>query len=274
MNQRTSPLFTITIVVIFIIFVILSQGIRLIGAGERGVIFNTFRGVSSRVLGEGLHIVIPFVEQITKYTVRVQTYSMTKRNDEGQYRSADDSLWAPTKDGLKVGVDLSVRFHPDPKKVYLIHKYIGKDYQEKVVRPQIRSITRMAISAYDIMEVYSNKGRTEIQRKITEQIKKAFKKNYIICDEVLIRDVFFTKDFEKAIENKKSAEQKRQQVLIDAESVRIEAKGKADALNIINKAIAKNSKLLEYKWIDKLADNVKVLVVPQGSATFIDPSKY
>ncbi|MFC1478087.1 prohibitin family protein [Candidatus Margulisiibacteriota bacterium] len=275
MNNKLSPMAIAGIVILLLVVITVSQGIRIIGAGERGVIFNTFTGVRSRVLGEGLHIVVPFIEQVTKYNVRVQTYSMTRRRDEGgQYRTADDSLWAPTKDGLKVGVDLTIRFHPNPDKVYSLHQQIGPDYVEKVIRPQIRSITRMELSAYDIMEVYSNKGRSELQLKVFEKIEKTYLDNDLICDELLILDVFFTPEFEKTIENKKAAEQRRQQALIDAESARIEAKGKADALTIINKSIAKNPKLLEYKWIDKLAGNVKVIVVPKGANTFIDPSNF
>lgn len=274
-NKQLSPMAIVGIGVAIAILITISQGIRIIGAGERGVIFNTFTGVRSRVLGEGMHFVVPFIEQVSKYNVRVQTYSMTRRKDEGgQYRTADDSLWAPTKDGLKVGVDLTIRFHPKPSEVYQLHQEIGPDYVEKVVRPQIRSITRMAISAYDVMEVYSNLGRSELQRLVYKEISERFSENHIICDELLIRDVFFTPEYEKTIENKKAAEQRRQQALIDAASARIEASGKADALEIVNKAISKNPRLLDYKWIEKLAGNVKVLVVPKGSATFIDPSKY
>ncbi|MFC1595840.1 prohibitin family protein [Candidatus Margulisiibacteriota bacterium] len=274
MNNKLSPLTVFLIGLSLVLVITLSQGIRIIGAGERGVIFNTFSGVRSRVLGEGLHIVVPFIEQITKYNVRIQTYSMTRRRDEGQYRTADDSLWAPTKDGLKVGVDLTIRFHPDPASTYLLHQNIGPDYIEKVVRPQIRSITRMTMSSYDIMEVYSNEGRFKLQQSVFKQIKESYAQNHLICDELLIRDVFFTPEYEKTIENKKAAEQRRQQALIDAESARIEAKGKADALTIVNKAISHNPRLLEYKWIEKLAGNVKVLVVPKGSNTFIDPSRF
>jgi len=265
-----------TLVGVGVLILILLQGVVIIGAGERGVIFNSFNGVSPRVLSEGMHLVIPFVEQITKYNVRVQSYTMTRSRGEGAeaYKESDDSLWAPTKDGLKVGVDLTVRFHPNPEKVYLLHQTIGPDYEEKVVRAQVRSVARMTISGYDIQEVYSSKGRTEIQQRIQSQIADMFAKNDLICDEMLLRDVFFTPEYEKAVENKQSAEQRRQQTEIDAASARIEAQGRADALNIVNNVIAKNPKLLAYKWIEKLGDQVKVLIVPQGTGTFLDPSKY
>jgi regulator of protease activity HflC (stomatin/prohibitin superfamily) len=276
MTPKTSPATTGAIIGAVILVIMLLQGVKVIGAGERGVIFNAVTGMSPRILVEGMHLVIPFIEQITRYNVRVQTYTMTRSTNEGKcdYVTVDDSLWAPTREGLKVGIDLSVRYHPDPMKIDALHQRIGPDYEEKIVRPQVRSVTRMAISGYDIMDVYSSKGRMEIQLYVENQLKKLFSENYLICDELLIRDVFFTPDFEKSVENKKSAEQHRQQALIDAESARIEAQGKADALMIVNKAIAQNPKLLAYKWIEKLGDQVKVLVVPQGTGTILDPSKY
>ncbi len=56
---------------------LLLQSFVVVGAGERAVIFNRFRGVQKGELGEGLHFLLPFVQYPTIYDVKTQTYTMS-----------------------------------------------------------------------------------------------------------------------------------------------------------------------------------------------------
>ena len=60
----------------------------------------------------------------------------------------------------------SVRTHLDPEHVIQIHKGIGPDYEEKIIRPAIRSVIRLVTSEYAVMDVYSAK-RAVIQDEIS-----------------------------------------------------------------------------------------------------------
>lgn len=67
---------TIVIIVIASIFLALS-GLRSIGAGEVGVQFSKIKGVLPEELDEGWQWVIPGLVQITRYSIRSQTYTMS-----------------------------------------------------------------------------------------------------------------------------------------------------------------------------------------------------
>jgi len=54
--------------VIFLFFVLLP--FTIIGAGERGVVFNNFSGIENRILGEGIHFRTPLVESIIKMPIQ------------------------------------------------------------------------------------------------------------------------------------------------------------------------------------------------------------
>ncbi len=242
--------------------------IVIIKPGYRGVVFDVFRGVLPVPLGEGIHVVWPFVQQVTQYDVRTSTYSMVQRAQEGE----SETLWAPTADGLKVGLDLTVRYKPDETRLPELHRSIGPNYREKVVLPQIRNIARMVVSEYGVLDVYS-KRRAIIQQQIFDRLRGMFAKDGLICEEVLLRDVTFTTEFEKALESKMMAAQKVEQLEFEvqqaqrrAEARIREAQGEAAAFETINAIIEKNPQLLEYMWIHKLASDVKLLVVPRDGA--------
>jgi prohibitin 2 len=251
-------------------FLLGAASLTVVPAGHRGVVFNVLEGVRPNVLGEGLHVVAPLLNDVTRYDVRSQTYSMVAGGEESDRKGHSDTLWAPTADGLKVGLDVTVRFRPDPQRLPDLHATIGPEYQEKVARPQIRNVARMVVSEYAVMDVYG-KNRAGIQREMFDRLKGMFAADGIVLEDVLLRNVAFSADFEKAVEAKMTAAQKVQEMEFQVQQSRMraearqrEAAGEAAAFETVTKTIEKNPRLLEYLWINKLADNVKILVVPKG----------
>lgn len=252
-----------------------AASLTVVPAGHRGVVFNVFHGVQPWALGEGLHVVSPLVNQVTMYDVRSQTYSMVAGGEDPDKKGQADTLWAPTVDGLKVGLDVTVRFRPDPGRLPDLHGSVGPEYQEKVVRPQIRNITRMVVSEYAIMDIYG-RSRAGIQQQIFDRLKGRFAADGVVLEDVLLRNVAVSPDFEKAIEAKMTAAQKVQEMEFHVQQARMradarqrEAAGEAAAFETVTRTIEKNPRLLEYLWINKLAGNVKVLVVPKGQEGLI-----
>ncbi|MDI6794416.1 MAG: prohibitin family protein [bacterium] len=276
----------IAVILIAIGFLALS-GLRSIGAGDVGVQFSRMSGVLPEELDEGWHWVIPGLVQITHYSIRSQTYTMSATIGEGVVRDAD-TLWVPTTEGLKVGMDLTVRYRLKPETVDQVHQKLGPDFAEKILRPSIRATLRLIVSEYGIMDVYGPK-REEIQQKAETKLRERLAKDGIEIESIMLRDVFFTPEYQKSIENKQIAQQQAQQMefvlekeqkeaerkKIEAEGVKnatiIKAEGQAHAMEEINRMLSKNENLLQYMYIDKLADDVEVLIVPSGTGTLINP---
>jgi regulator of protease activity HflC (stomatin/prohibitin superfamily) len=196
---------------------------------------------------------------------------MSKATGEGRRAESDDSLWSPTQEGLQVGIDITVWHHLDPMRVVDIHQKIGPDYEEKIIRPAVRSVIRLVISEYGVMEVYSAK-RALIQDEINTKLKVLVDKDGFMVDEIVLRDVRFTDEFTKAIEAKQIAQQSAEQMKYvlekeqrEAERKVIEATGRAKAIETINEALRQNPNYIRYLYVDKLSDKISVIVSDQNT---------
>ena len=129
----------------------------------------------------------------------------------------------------------------------------------------------MLTSGYSVIEVYSAKRMTlqnEIQRTLEEMLKKSF----IVLDEVLLRNVQFSTDFQKAIENKQIAQQEvqRMKYVLERQELErqrkiIEAQGEAESLRLKGKALAENPLLVQYEYVKLLSPNVQAIITDQNS---------
>ena len=250
--------------------VLLGTTFRVVPVGHGLVVFNTLSKRFS-LATEGITFVPPMVSVTALYDLRRQEYTMSGTTGEGRKANIDDSLWSPTKEGLQVGIDLTVWHHIDPKRLVRIHQTIGPDYEEKVLRPAVRSVIRLVISEYPVMDVYSEK-RADIQNEINSKIKRLVEPDGFIIDELVLRDVRFTPEFTKAIEAKTIAQQSAEQMKYtlekeqkEAERKVIEARGRANAIEVINQALAQNPNYIKYLYVDKLSDKIAVIVSDQNT---------
>jgi prohibitin 2 len=244
--------------------VVLLNTVLVVDAGHMAVIFNNLSGGLS-VRYPGTNILLPGLQKPIIYDTRIQTYNMSSSYSEGEQRG-DEALETLTKDGQIVRMDISVRFHVDPLKVADLHKNIGPDYLNKVVRPEVRNQARLAVSAYPVTEVYSEK-RMEIQTKSNESLRPKFSKSWLVLDEVLIRNVRFTPEFEKAIEQKQIAQQQAQQMeytlqreRLEKERKIIEAQGESESIRLKGIALASNPALIQYEYVQKITPGVQTII--------------
>jgi prohibitin 2 len=243
-----------------------------VGAGQRAVLFSLAGGTLSRQLGEGTHLIVPFVQRAVFYDVRTQTYTMSEVSWEGEVHG-DDSLTALTSDGQSVKIDISVRFHPDADHIYRLHQRVGPDYVSKIIRPEIRSQVRIAIAELPVGDVYSSK-RELVQQRISERLSKSLRENDIVVDEVLLRDIQFSPAYAAAIEQKQIAQQNAQRmqyVLQKAELEKrqkiLEAQGDARSIQLRGHAIAQSARIVEYEYARKIAPNVAAIITDGRTVT-------
>ncbi|MBC7224329.1 MAG: prohibitin family protein [Anaerolineae bacterium] len=266
----------------------LGAGVVVIDAGEVGVVFNPLvsGGVKQTPLYPGLHFVIPYVETVYRYSTLEQVYTMTKVPAEGEV-AGDDSLWSPTSEGLQVGIDSSTRYKVNPAMAPYVHSNLRGDYKNIVVRPTIRSIVRLHVSQHRVTDVYGPMRR-EIQEAIEEDIRKVFEEEGLILLSFDIRNVNFTEEYARSIEQKQIAQQQAEQMQyvlqkerqeaerkhVEAEGVKqaaiTRAEGEAEALRLVSQALAENPYLLTYRYIEKLAPNVQTILLPSDNPFILD----
>lgn len=274
MNFNSGPLKGMSIGFILIaIFAIifLSKAILVVEAGERAVVMNKISGVEERTLDEGLHFLIPGVQEPTIYSVRTETYTMAREGNSSIRTREDEPLVSLTSDGQKITMDMSVRYNLIPENVWKLHQKVGPDYKEKIIKPEVKSVARNTISSYPVLAIYSEK-RMEIQNIMQENLKKTLENYNINLSEVLIRNVKFSDEFARAIEMKQVALQEAERMKYVLEKQRqekerkiIEAEGEAEAIREKGSALKANPRLIQYEYIQKITPGIKTIITDQTS---------
>ncbi len=257
-NPKAITKFIIIGVVALILFLVLTNTTFLtIKPGEKGVLFRRFSGGldKTHIYNEGFHMIMPW-NNMYIYDTRI--------------KESFEKMEVLSKNGLNIKIELSYRYYPQADKIGDLHEKIGKNYQEYIIKPEIRSSTREVIGKYLPEELYSTK-REAIQDEIFEQTKKALNEKYITLDAILIREVSLPQTLQNAIENKLKQEQESLEYEYRLEKERkeaerriIEAEAKSKANNILNKSLT--DKILRDKGIEatiKLSEspNAKTIII-------------
>ena len=243
-------------------FIVIVKSAINIGYGEAGVLFKTFgNGVvtDEPPLGEGFHIIAPW-NKVFIYNVKQQEVFESK-------------MQVLSSNGLDISLDVSVLYQPKYDELGILHQTKGTNYLDIVIVPSIRAVARSVVGKYTPEQLYSTK-RDAIQSEIYDELKRGVDAQHVQINAVLVRDVTLPNTIKEAIERKLSQEQQSLEYefrLItaekEAEKVRIEAQGKADANRILNSSLTTN--VLRDKGIEataKLAEspNSKVIVIGSG----------
>jgi prohibitin 1 len=239
-----------------ILFVVLILGapITVVPAGHVGV-KDFFGSVSTNVLSPGVHLVFPFT-RVIKMSIQTQDVKETAE--------------VPSKEGLMMDLEGSLLFRLDPAKAAEIYKTVGKNYQEIVVHPQIRSAIREITASYEAKALYTAE-REQIARETFDLFQKMASGRGIVPEAVLLRKIGLPALVANAIQEKLKREQEAEQMKFvlqkeqqEAERKRIEAQGIADFQRIVAQGIS--PQLLEWKGIEAteklaLSANSKIVVI-------------
>jgi regulator of protease activity HflC (stomatin/prohibitin superfamily) len=139
-----------------------------------------------------------------------------------------------SKNGLSIKIDLSFRYQPVPNQIGYLHDNIGKDYLERIIKPEIRSVTREVIGNYLPEELYSTK-REAIEDEIYAATKINIEAKYLLLDAILIRDVTLPQTLRTAIEQKLKQERESLEYEFKIDKARKEAERKEIEANGIAK---------------------------------------
>lgn len=266
MNKTKNSLIS---VIVFILGAwLFFASIIIVDAGETGV-YSLFGRVKDRELSSGFHLVIPLAK-VTKMSIRTEEYTMSIMQGEGKKVGAD-AIASLTKEGLSVDLDMTVLYRLDEAKASELYTKVGLTYEEKILRPAIRTAIRDIIAQYEAKDIYSEK-REEAADKILESLKKDMEERGIIIEDVLLRNVALPAGLTNAIQEKLQAEQEAQKYDFLLEKERkekerkiIEAEGQRDAQTIINESLSTN--YLYYLYISDIKNRQGTIYVPTSPTT-------
>jgi regulator of protease activity HflC (stomatin/prohibitin superfamily) len=274
---------------------LLSAALIFIEPQEVGVVISVIspNGYREDPLRSGLHIIVPLAEKVVRYPIYWQTYTMSTEALEGS-KVGNDSIAARTSDGQAVYIDSTVIFRIDANEAVRVHIDLQNRYVDDFIRPVMRGVVRTEVSQFTADEVNSSK-RKNLEENLGELLSQAFTEKGFVLDRFLLRNIAFSTQYASAIEQKQVAEQGQIQREYQAEQMRklaegerdklkIEVEGKAaviqreaeaqatavvvkaeaeaKALKLIADALKNNKDLLQYRYIEKLSPNIRIMLVP------------
>lgn len=245
--------------IIAVVFVLIafSQFFTVVPAGHVGVV-NFFGTVSETSLKAGINFVNPLANVVK---MSIQTLELKEMMD------------VPSKEGLTVQLEVSLLYHLNPEKAPEVYKTVGESYENVIIEPQFRSVTRGVTAGYEAKALYTSE-REHLSSLILKEITAATEVRGITVESAPLRRVGLPAGLAQSIETKLQAEQESQRMQFvltkerqEADRKRIEAQGISDFQNIVTKGISEP--LLRWKGIEateKLASstNAKVVIIGAG----------
>ncbi len=191
---------------------ILSASITIIGAGERGVIFNRIDGVNKIALEPGLNFITPVLDKVITYNVRVQ--------------KATSQATAASKDLQDVATEVTLTYHVNGESTPELYSTYGKSYVERVITPAVQESVKAVTALYTAEELITK--RAEVKGKVAEMLTALIAQANITHVETFITNFQFSEAFSGAIEAKQIAEQNALKASNDLDRIKVEAQQKIE----------------------------------------------
>ena len=231
---------------VFIAFIALMSCFSIIETGERGVVLRL--GEYKYTMNEGLNFKAPFIDSVYKMQIRDRSYN--------------SDVEVSSKDMQTIKISSSLVYSLDSQKVGDIYRRYGNNIESTIIKPTVAEVINATIAQYPIEEFVSK--RDEISKRIMGTIQTRLSDIGIDIKSFLITNHDFSDDYNKAIEQKKIAEQ----AAITAEYNKQKAQLDSKANKYRNEGLSKY--VLMEKFLDKWDGHMpKVLTGNDGNMSMI-----
>jgi prohibitin 2 len=278
--RRLPRMLILGVIGFVVLTTVLASSIRIVEAGNRGVLLQ-FGAVDTNVsLQEGLHLVTPFRDNVLQMDVRTQKTS--------------EVAASASKDLQDVRTEVALNYHLNPDSAQIVYQQLGFGYAERVISPAIQESVKQVTARFNAEELITK--RETVKTEIEEQIKQRLAKYNIIVETISITEFKFSEQFTKAVESKVEAEQRALQAsnelrriqieaqqaeakaigeqkanIARAEGVRqsnvLQAEGEAQAIQIIDQRLKDSPSYLEWLKTQRWDGKLPFVVGGDGGAT-------
>ena len=240
------------IVTFIIIVIIMSESVVIVQAGHRGVVLYV-GAVENKVLGEGLHFIIPFAEQVIQLEVRTLKFQ------------ADAS--AASNDLQEVATVIALNYHIDPNDANIIYQQLGADYSDRIIAPTIQESVKASVAKFNAEELITK--RETAKAVIAQAIRNTLSTRDITVETLFITEFKFSEAFANQVESKVVAYQKylteqnnlravqvvANQTVVQAQAQArsnvARAEGESQAIKVITEQLRQSPQYLQWQSINR-----------------------
>src|ERR1700740_428408 len=188
--------------------VLLALSITVVPDGFAGIRVSQLSGVRPGTLYPGVHILTPLIDNLVLYDTREQVYSTAA---SASAKSRGEVLTVQAREGLNLGLAVTVRYRLDPSRLTTIHQNLPQPVDEQVVGPVVSSIYRQLAPNYVTRAIFAVK-REELRSQAADAIKTRLARDEIIGREVLLPDIQLPADYARGLEGLLLKEQENERL--------------------------------------------------------------
>lgn len=238
-HKIMKPKHIIGIIIGIIAVFLFAASVRIVPNSNTGVV-KKFGAVQPYSYTEGLHIVTPFITNVT--------------NVDNHILRTDVEGSSASKDLQTVNTNISINYDVPSGASVGIYKLVGKDVENTLLRPAVQEGVKSVVSQYTAEELITK--RAAVSTAIHDAISETMSVYGVNIDKVNIINLDFSAEFNAAIEAKQTAQQQALKAEQDLERVKIEAeqevaKAKAEAESYKLKNAEITDANIKMAWIEK-----------------------
>jgi regulator of protease activity HflC (stomatin/prohibitin superfamily) len=199
--------------------ILVAFSIVVVPSGMAGVRVSQTSGTLPGTLYPGVHFVEPLIEDVTLYDIRDQVFTTggsEDGKDGGKPVAKPQLLDVQAKEGLTLGLAITVRYRLDPKHLDYIQSNLPHPVEKEIVPPIVASAWRELVPRYTVRDVFSAK-REEIRQRATDMITQRLAADGIVVKEVMLRDIQLPEEYAKGLETLLLKEQENDQMGVETE---------------------------------------------------------
>jgi len=194
--------------------------IVVVPSGMAGVRVSQTSGTLPGTLYPGVHFIVPLVEDVALFDTRDQIFT-TGTSEEGKAAASNVAskgqlLDVQAKEGLTLGLAITVRYRLEPKKLDYIQGNLPRPVEKEIVPPTVASVWRELVPNYTVRDVFSSK-REEVRQRAAGMITKKLAGDGIIVKEVMLRDIQLPEEYAKGLQTLLLKEQENDRMGVETE---------------------------------------------------------
>src|SRR5437016_13002474 len=199
--------------------ILLSSGIVVVPSGMGGVRVSQTSGTLPGTLYPGAHFLTPLAESVALFDTRDQLFTTgaVERSKAPEAKLASvEPLRVQAKEGLTVGLAITVRYRLDSKHLDYIQANLPQPVEKEIVPGVAASAWRDLVPGYTVREVFATK-REEIRKKASDVITQKLAADGIVVKEVMLRDIQLPVEYAQGLQNLLLKEQQNDQMGVQTE---------------------------------------------------------
>ena len=199
--------------------IFLALGIVVVPSGMAGVRVSQTSGTLPGTLYPGAHFVAPLAESVALFDTRDQLFT-TGALEDGRNAGAPPKKTEPlnvqAKEGLTLGLAITVRYRLDPKRLDYIQSNLPQPVEKEIVPAVVASAWRELVPNYTVRDVFATK-REEVRKRASDAITQKLMADGILVKEVMLRDIQLPPEYAKGLESLLLKEQESDRMAVETD---------------------------------------------------------